>query len=31
MIIRSTSVHSVVLRIWVHHQIGGGGEETRSP
>jgi hypothetical protein len=30
MIIRSTSIHSTVLRIWLHHHIGGG-EETRSP
>jgi hypothetical protein len=31
MIIRSTYVQSVVLRIWIHHHVGGGGEETRSP
>jgi hypothetical protein len=29
--IRSTSIHSVVLRIWLHHHVGGGGEETFSP
>jgi hypothetical protein len=27
-IIRSTSIHSAVLRIWLHHLVGGGGEET---
>jgi hypothetical protein len=30
-IIRSTSVRSVVLRIWIYHHDGGGGEEARSP
>jgi hypothetical protein len=30
-IICSTSVHSAVLRIWIHHHVGGGGEETGSP
>jgi hypothetical protein len=29
--IRSTSVHSAVLHIWLHHHVGGGGEETLSP
>jgi hypothetical protein len=28
-IIRSTSIHSAVLRIWLHHLVGGG-EETLS-
>jgi hypothetical protein len=28
--IRSISIHSVVLRIWLHHLVGGGGEETIS-
>jgi hypothetical protein len=32
MIIRSTSIRSAVLRIWIyHHDGGGGGEEARSP
>jgi hypothetical protein len=26
MIIRSTSIRSVVLRIWTYHHDGGGGE-----
>jgi hypothetical protein len=30
-IICSTSVRSVVLRIWIYHHDGGGGEEARSP
>jgi hypothetical protein len=29
--IRSTSIHSAVLHIWLHHLVGGGGEETLSP
>jgi hypothetical protein len=29
-IIRSTSVHSTVLRICLHHLVGGKGEETLS-
>jgi hypothetical protein len=29
-IIHSTSVHSAVLCIWIHHHVGGG-EETHSP
>jgi hypothetical protein len=29
--IRSTSIHSVVFHIWLHHLVGGGGEETLSP
>jgi hypothetical protein len=28
--IRSTSIHSAVLHIWLHHLVGGGGEETLS-
>jgi hypothetical protein len=28
--IRSTSIHSAVLHIWLHHLIGRG-EETLSP
>jgi hypothetical protein len=31
LIIRSTSVHFAVLRIWLHHLVGGRGEETLSP
>jgi hypothetical protein len=30
LIIRSTSIHSAVLRIWLHHHVGGGREETFS-
>jgi hypothetical protein len=30
-IMRSTSIHSTVLRIWLHHLVRGGGEETLSP
>jgi hypothetical protein len=30
-IICSTSVHSMILHIWLHHHVGGGGEETQSP
>jgi hypothetical protein len=30
-IIRSTSICSAVLRIWIYHHDGGGGEEARSP
>jgi hypothetical protein len=30
-IIRSTSVHFAVLHIWLHHHVGGGGEEILSP
>jgi hypothetical protein len=30
LFIRSTSIHSVVLRIWLHHIVRGGGEETLS-
>jgi hypothetical protein len=30
MIIRSTSIRSVVFQ-WVYHHDGGGGEESRSP
>jgi hypothetical protein len=29
--IRSTSIHSTVLHIWLRHLVGGGGEETLSP
>jgi hypothetical protein len=30
--IRATSIHSVVLHIWLHHIVGGGGGgETLSP
>jgi hypothetical protein len=29
--IRATSIHSAVLHIWLHHIVGGGGEETLSP
>jgi hypothetical protein len=29
--IRSTSIHSAVLHIWLHHIVRGGGEETLSP
>jgi hypothetical protein len=29
--IHSTSVQSVVLRIWLHHHVLEGGEETLSP
>jgi hypothetical protein len=29
-IIRSTSIHSALLCIWLHHHVGGGGEETFS-
>jgi hypothetical protein len=28
--IRSTSIHSATLHIWLHHLVGGGGEETFS-
>jgi hypothetical protein len=32
LFIRSTSVYSAVLLIWLHHHVeGGGGEETLSP
>jgi hypothetical protein len=31
MIIRSTSICSTVLRIWIYHHDGGGGEEACSP
>jgi hypothetical protein len=31
LIIRSTSIHSAVLHIWLHHHVRGGGEETLSP
>jgi hypothetical protein len=31
LIICSASVHSAVLRIWLRHHVGGGGEETLSP
>jgi hypothetical protein len=27
----ATSIHSAVLHIWLHHIVGGGGEETLSP
>jgi hypothetical protein len=30
LIIHSTFVHSAVLRIWLHHLVEGGGEETLS-
>jgi hypothetical protein len=30
-IIRSTFVDFAVLRIWLHHLVGGEGEETFSP
>jgi hypothetical protein len=29
--IRATSIHSAILHIWLHHLVGGGGEETLSP
>jgi hypothetical protein len=29
--IRATSIHSAVHHIWLHHIVGGGGEETLSP
>jgi hypothetical protein len=29
--LRATSIHSVVLHIWLHHLVVGGGEETLSP
>jgi hypothetical protein len=29
--IHTTSIHSAVLQIWLHHIVGGGGEETLSP
>jgi hypothetical protein len=28
--IRTTSIHSAVFHIWLHHIVGGGGEETLS-
>jgi hypothetical protein len=28
--IRVTSIYSVVFHIWLHHIVGGGGEETLS-
>jgi hypothetical protein len=28
--IRATSIHSTVIHIWLHHIVGGGGEETLS-
>jgi hypothetical protein len=28
--IRATSIHSAVFHIWLHHIVGGGGEETLS-
>jgi hypothetical protein len=28
--IRATSIYSAVFRIWLHHIVGGGGEETLS-
>jgi hypothetical protein len=31
MIIYSTSIRSAVLRIWIYHHVGGGGEKDRSP
>jgi hypothetical protein len=31
MIIHSTSIHSVVLQVWVYHHDRGGGEEVHSP
>jgi hypothetical protein len=27
---RATSVHSAIFLIWLHHIVGGGGEETLS-
>jgi hypothetical protein len=33
LFICSTSIHSAILRIWLHHLVGGGGgggEETLS-
>jgi hypothetical protein len=30
-IIRSTSIHSVVFRVWVYPHDGGGGEECNIP
>jgi hypothetical protein len=27
----ATSIHSAVLHIWLHHTVGGEGEETLSP
>jgi hypothetical protein len=29
--IRTISINSTVLHIWLHHIVGGGGEETLSP
>jgi hypothetical protein len=29
--IRATSIHFAVLHTWLHHIVGGGGEETLSP
>jgi hypothetical protein len=31
LFIRAISIHSAVLHIWLHHLVGGGGEETLSP
>jgi hypothetical protein len=28
--IRTTSIHSAILHIWLHHIVGGGGEGTLS-
>jgi hypothetical protein len=30
LFIRATSIHSMVFHIWLHHIVGGGGEETFS-
>jgi hypothetical protein len=27
---RATSIHSAIFLIWLHHIVGGGGEETLS-
>jgi hypothetical protein len=28
--IRAISIHSMAFHIWLHHIVGGGGEETLS-
>jgi hypothetical protein len=27
---RATSIHSAIFLLWLHHIVGGGGEETLS-
>jgi hypothetical protein len=27
---RATSIHSAIFLVWLHHIVGGGGEETLS-